>query len=224
MWPLIAIPVAAFFIKMKVNKATEKSIEQGSSEFRAIVRRGMTLALFFSVIKWLLYISIIFGAHYLALRLHARASITVAFCIVICVYSFYLFMFCRFLKWCVDIFYQDGIILNPFKLIYIYIYHGIYARVRAEMDSKPVLHRAFLHVFGPSKENMAKKITEAGMKSVELWLDVGLRAILWIIGWLAYCMVYRNVFLFATGVEFDAWWQPLLWPFKVLYAYLLQIL
>lgn len=224
MWPLFAIPLAAFFIKLKVNRSTEKAIEAGTREFRQVVKKGMTHALFFSVIKWMLYVGIIFGGGAIAAHFHTRPTVTVAFTIVLCIYSFYIFISFRFLNWCVAIFKQDGIILNPFKLVYVYIYHEIYVKVRAEIDNKPLMQRAFIHVFGPSRENMARKITDNGMKSVELWLDVGLRALLWVIGWCVYCMVYRNIFWFATGVEFQAWWQPLVWPFKVLYAYLLQIL
>lgn len=223
MWPLLAIPITAFFIKLKVSKETSRAIDEGSEEFRQIVKNGMTRALFASLIKWFLYLALIFSASNIARGWHVSAPLAVALAIVVFIYSFYAYMIYRCAKWYIEVC-KNGAILNPFKLLYVYIYHEIYLKVSDEIRREPAFRQAALLVFGPSREKMARQITEKGMSSADLWLDVALRVLLWLIGWGAYCMVYKNVFLFATGIEFEAWWQPLVWPLATLYGLAAQCL
>lgn len=223
MWPLLAIPLTAFFIRLKVKTEAQKAIEEGAGEFHRIVKRGMTHALFFSLAKWLLYLTMIFAASNIAKKYGLKPDLPVALAIILLIYSFYAIVALRFLKWCADV-YRHEPIFNPFKLLYVYIYHEIYLKVGEELKSKSVWRRAALLVFGPSRENMARTIANRGMTSLDLWLDVALRVFLWVIGWFAYCMMYRNVFWFAVGIEFNAWWQPLVWPFGVLYRVAMRTL
>lgn len=203
----------------KTGEKVDESVAEGKnnalSEIRTTVNKNLEKFIFECVLRWILYISLIMLAYLVSKAFNLRKDILVAF-VILGIYSFYLIKFSRAFSWYISFCKANGWMFNPLRIIRAYLHKAVLDRVQREIDGLSLLDRLAMNFFGPSSDKIAEDITRRSLQSNELMREAMTRIGMMLCGWIIYALIYEKLFLFVTGIDFNAVWEPLIWPFHIL--------
>lgn len=202
-------------IKDKVHGSVNKNVEAGVSEFKKQIKERLEKFILICAARWFAYIGMIMCACFIAQGFNLRKDVLVAI-VVLGIYAFYVIKGIRMAKWYYSLCRENGWIINPVVLLKTYVNKAILDEVQRKIAGLSVPSRMAMSFFGPSNAVIADNIAELGLSSSELRIDALARIVMWLFGWGIYLLVYEKLFLYATGVDFNAVWEPFVWPFYVL--------
>lgn len=191
-------------------------VSRGAKELKFEVQKAVTSMILGSIGRWVYFILVIVMAHAMAIMLGLNVRMVVALAILAGIYGYYVLMTIKVLYFCMGIWKHNGFIWNPLNLMYLYIYDLIITQMEENRFT-----RYTSYLFFPFRrrhiDHLAKDIIHLGMYDENLWICVGVRFMLYVTGWIIYILCYRNIFLYATGITFHNWYEPLIWPFVMIW-------
>lgn len=201
-------------VDKKVNVSVDESKNNALTEIKITINKNLEKFIFECVFRWIIYIALIFFAYVAAKYFHLRKDVLVAF-VILGIYSFYAIKIMRMLHWYVSFCSINGLMFNPARIIRAYLHKSILARVKSVRDGLSFPDRLALNFFGPDNEKIASDITDSSLHSADLKWEAITRLGMWACGWLIYSLIYEKLFLVVTGIDFNAFWEPFLWPFHI---------
>lgn len=208
------------WLRKKVIQEIEQRKEKSPEEVKAAVNQELESFIKDSAIRWLIYLALILLAYLVATTFNLRKDVLVTF-VILGIYSFYLLkafvMFHWYRSFCKV---QKRLIFNPRQMIRAYLRSAIRERVDSIKNQLPRYQRLAMDFFGPANDKLASEIADTSLGSDELKREAFARLGVWGCGCLIYWLIYRQLFLFVTHIEFNAFWEPLIWPFHVLLSIL----
>lgn len=203
----------------KAGKKTDDVIAEKKcdavEEVKTTINKSLEKFIFECLFRWLIYLSLIVLAYAIGGIFNLRKDILVAF-VVLGIDVFCLIKLINMLCWYCSFCRENGFMYHPREIIRAYLKKAILDRVQRTKEGLFLPVRLVLNFFGPNNDKLAGDITELSMKSTDLKREAWTRIGMWLGGFIIYCLVYRNLFLFVTGIDFNAVWEPFIWPFYVL--------
>lgn len=197
-------------------------IDQGARRFRLEVQQAITAMILASVGRWIYFILVILTAHVMGRAMEADISLWVAFGILAGIYGYYVLVGMRAIRFCCGIWRRNGFIWNPVYLSYLYVYDMVVSEITKNKFTRYSTYLFFPFSRRQHTDDLAKDIIRQGIADNNLWICVAVRLILYATGWTIYLLCYENIFLYATGIDFDSWYEPLIWPFMVVFYYFIH--
>lgn len=198
----------------KVNDAVTESKNNAVADVKSAVNRELEKFILDCILRWVLYLSMILVAYRTAMTFHLRKDVLVAF-VILGIYSFYALKAIRACRWYLSFCRTNGLMFNPVHIMRAYLRNAILDRVQRTRQGLSLFARLAMNFFGPSSDQIASDITERTMQSPELRREAIARVAMWIGGWIIYALIYEKLFLLVTGIDFNAIWQPIIWPFQM---------
>lgn len=202
-------------IKEKVHCSVNKNVEAGVYELKKQIKERLEKFIVVCAARWFTYIGLIMCAYFIAQGFNLRKDVLVAI-VILGIYTFYVIKSIRMAKWYFSLCRENGWIFNPIELLKTYVNKAILDEVQRKMSGLSIPSRLVMNFFGPSNAAIAGNIEDLGLSSAELRVDAIARIVMWLFGWGIYILVYEKLFLYATGVDFNAVWEPFVWPFHVM--------
>lgn len=207
------------YIKKKVNDSVEKGKQEALTEIKATVNRELGKFIFECVLRWLVYLLLILLAWFIAKILNFHKDVLIAF-VLLGIYAVYVIKSVRVFRWYLSFCRQNGFMLKPARIIRAYLHKAIQDRVQRRIAGLSLPERLAMNFFGPNSDKISRDLANGSMESADLRREAVARLGMWLCGWLIYALIYNRLFLFVTDIDFKAFWQPVLWPFHMIYKIL----
>lgn len=206
-WKAIQIPLTS------IRKWLDNLIvEQGTKEFKLEAQQAVTAMILSSAGRWIYFILVMITAHAMAMALESSPALFVAFGITAGVYGYYALMLLKIGHFCHNVWQRNGFIWNPIHLIYLYIYDMVVSEIKENRFTRYANYLFFPFRREQHAHALARDIIAQGLMDDNLWICVGARILLFAAGWGIYLLCYKQVFIYAAGIELDNWYEPLIWP------------
>lgn len=189
--------------------SSKKRCGEGDSglDFKRAVKINISKAVIYAVLRWIYFIGVIAAFHKLAVTYGENTHMAVACAIVFFIYPYYVYIFSKFLYWYSGVLREEKyMIIQPFELAYIYVCN----QVKSTLESR--------WPWMPFCGWVSEFYLEMKSKDIWLWVNVGVLLGMYALGWLLYINFYKEIMLYSTGIHFNHFWQPFIWPFTVLFG------
>lgn len=203
----------------KVGENVEHAVDEGKKkaldEIRNAINKNLEKLILECVLRWRLYLGLILIAYITARVFNLRNDVLVAL-VILGIYSFYVIKLFRMCRWYASCLRQNGWMLNPIDIMKAYLRKAILDQVQLRIAGLSLSDRLAMNFFGPDNNKIANDLTEVSLQSGTLKREAITRLGMWACGWIVYALIYNKLFLLVTGIDFNAIWEPLIWPVQTL--------
>ena len=199
-------------IKSIIVRKFEKGIAEGTIIAEEKITIQLIYVLFKSVIRWVLYIIILFFAYGASIQFEYNREMAIAYAIatIFLIQIFNYISTTCYIVYCIDR-YET---INPFSIIKGIIRDEVSIEVEKELNDS-IIKRILGTFVNYDKKHISRKIADNAFSHRVVY--VLLIAIFWLLGFFIYIMNYENVLHNVSGIRFTGFIDPITWAVKSIF-------